>query len=187
MKHIKRFTRFDLTKESVDWNSEQFINDVEDRLVDFKHLGFGVVISQSSSTILDFDKKMQDVRYTDEPNKFHIRSAEIDRYSSGISNISLTIGLLLKDISGTYNSNFNIDELETIYNDFASYLKEAFGLVPNYINIVKLEIKTTAVGTLYGQFLYFKDFESIRQFLISKNSADIDNIKITGINLGFRK
>lgn len=190
MKWIKTFKIFESIKQGIDWNSQQFLDNVEERLIDFKHIGFHVVVSQSSSTILDFDKKMQDVRYTDEPreNKFHIKSTEIDRYNSGISKTSLTIGLVPSPLSiGSGPHNFNIDELEIIYNDFASYLRDVFGLVPNYINIVRLTIKNTAGGSSIGQFLYFKDFQSIREFLVAKSSIDLDTLQATGFNLGFYK
>lgn len=51
MKFIKPFNIFESLKDNID------IEDIEDRLIDFQHLGFNVVVSLSSSTILDFDKK----------------------------------------------------------------------------------------------------------------------------------
>lgn len=184
MKWIKTFKIFESLKDTVN------IEDIEDRLIDFQHLGFNVVVSLSSSTILDFDKKRLERNLTNNvtnlANSYHIKSSEIDRYNSGITHNSLTIGLsgLNKEES---HINLNIDELTSVYDDFCYYLKQVYGLRPNYINVGSLSLRTNTGGGYEGRFLYFKDFQSIREFLKVKDATDMSNLKVSGFNLGFYK
>ena len=189
MKFIKPFNIFESLKDIID------IEEIEDRLIDFQHLGFSVVVSLSSSTILDFDKKRLERSQTnnvvDLADSYHIRSSEIDRYNSGISHNSLTIRLsaLNKEES---HINLNIDEFTLVYDDFCHYLKQVYDLKPNYINIESLSLRTNSGGGYGGRFLYFKDFQSIREFLkvkvlVSNISTDMSNLKVSGFNLGFYK
>lgn len=180
MKWIKSYRVFESLKDELN------IEEVDDRLIDFKHLGFSVEIGVSSSIILDFDKKRLERSQTqnviDLVNKYHIKSSEIDHYNSGISKSSLTIGL-----KSTEYINLSINDLTSVYDDFCYYLEQAWGLKPNYIHILRLNLKTNTGGGYVGQFLYFKDFESIREFLQVKNSTDCDNIEVSGFHLGFYK
>jgi hypothetical protein len=180
MKWIKTFRIFESLKDEID------LEEVEDRLIDFKQLNFNVTLSLSSSLIIDFDKKER------ETGQFYINSSELNKYVlQPFNNNSFTVNLEAK--SGQIEL-FNIDELDTYYNYFSSYLNSAYGLVPNYI-YSKIKIFNRRGG--YGGFLYFKDFQSIRQFLNDKEQAnyhmtgrdpiDQNKLQIEAFSLGFYK
>jgi hypothetical protein len=176
MKWIKTFRIFESLKDEID------LEEVEDRLIDFKQLNFNVNLSLSSSLIIDFDKKERETG-----GQFYINSSELNKYLQSFNNNSFTVNLEAKS---DQIELFNIDELDTYYNYFSSYLNSAYGLVPNYIYIKRIR------GG-YGGFLYFKDFQSIRQFLNDKERAnyhmtgrdpiDQNKLQIEAFSLGFYK
>lgn len=167
MKHLNDYNTFNIkpVKENINLD--------EDRLIDFKDLGFDVDINPtSSSIILDFNKKESENK-----NDFHIKASEIDDYNSGITKNSLTI-----QFNSEEYIKCNIDELETIYDDFTHYLNVACGLVPNYIYFGNVVMNRRAI--------YFKDFKSLREYLnLRAESADIDPkiIKTSGFTIGYYK
>lgn len=180
MKHLNDYNTFNIKplKENINLD--------EDRLIDFKDLGFDVDInSSSSSIILDFNKKAEN------ENDFHIKASEIDDYNSGITKNSLTI-----QFNSEQYIQCNIDELETIYDDFTHYLNVACGLVPNYIyfgNLKQVDLMSSRRPLLRA--IYFKDFKSLREFLNLRAEnfpiadADIDPkiIKTNGFTIGYYK
>lgn len=180
MKWIKTFRIFESLKDEID------LEEVEDRLIDFKQLNFNVNLSLSSSLIIDFDKKERervDNRLKD--SQFYINSSDLYKYvSQPFNDHSFTVDLEVK--SGQI-ALFNIDELDTYYNYFSSYLNSAYGLVPNYIYIKRIHFRSITGGGHGGQFLYFKDFQTIRNFLEAKGCIDQNNLQIEGFNLGFYK
>lgn len=160
--------------------------DIEDRLIDFKQLGFDEVsIDESSSIILDFDRK--ETERQRRPNgllfsgdQYFIRSNDIDVYKSGSTNNSLNI-----ELKSASHLNLNLKELEYYYEEFSHYLRSVYGLIPNYIYVTRIDVYNTTGGGYGGQFLYFKNFDDIRKFLIAQKSIDTENIKVRGFNLGF--
>lgn len=175
MKWIKPYNIFESLRNEIN------IEDIEERLIDFKHIGFDTDINLSSSIILDFDKK----------DDFHIKASEIDDYNSGITKNSLTI-----QFNSEQYIQCNIDELETIYDDFTHYLNVDCGLVPNYIyfgNLNQVDLMSSRRPLLRA--IYFKDFKSRREFLnlraenLPIADADIDPkiIKTSGFTIGYYK
>ena len=162
MKWIKPYNIFESLRNEIN------IEDIEERLIDFKHIGFDTDINLSSSIILDFDKK----------DDFHIKVSEIDDFNSGTTNNSLTIQFH----SGQY-IQCNVDELETIGDDLSHYLNETLGLIPNYIYFGNIDFNFNT------RAIYFKDFKSLRKYLNLRAGANIDpeNIKTSGFTIGYYK
>jgi len=152
MKYLRRF-------ESLDNISP---DDIDEYLIDFIQMGFTTDILVGSSYILDFSKIDRDRDY--------IGSYEVDSYSKGISNSSLTI-----ELKSNNKSNYKISDLEEAYDMLESFLN-GFGLSPNYIML----------SSSQNRFGYFENFEHIKRF--SLNSLRTPNeINSYNITFGFYK
>lgn len=138
-------------------------DDIDDYLIDYIQMGFETDISVGSSYILDFSKINKD--------KDYIGSYEMDSYNKGISNSSLTISLRSNN-----KSSYKISELEEAYDMLESFLKDEFGLLPNYIMLN---------GSI-NRFSYFENFDHIKRF--SESGVRTPNeINTYSIIFGFYK
>lgn len=153
MRYLRRF-------ESLDNISP---DDIDDYLIDYIQLGFETDISVGSSYLLDFSKINK--------NKDYIASYEVDSFTKGISNSTLTISLRSDN-----KSTYKISDLEEAYDMLSSYLKDEFGLLPNYIML----------NSSINRFSYFENFDHIKRF--SENSVKTPNqINTHSIVFGFYK
>lgn len=153
MRYLRRF-------ESLDNISP---DDIDDYLIDYIQMGFETDISVGSSYLLDFSKI--------DKGKDYIGSYEMDSYNKGISNSSLTISLRSNN-----KSSYKISELEEAYNMLESFLKDEFGLIPNYIMLN---------GSI-NRFSYFENFDHIKRF--SESGVRTPNeINTYSIIFGFYK
>ena len=182
MVFIKSFRVFETLNDVIDRSS------LEERLIDFQHLGLNnVVLSFNSSTVLNFGKKSEArsraISIIELVNSYVIKSHEVSDCNVGISSNCLTI-----DLSPESGSVLlNLVEIGVLYEDLCYYLLRLYGLKPNYIFLSGLDVKTSTGGGFGGNYLYFKDFESIKEFLCLKSAFDKENIRVGLVHLGFYK
>lgn len=133
-------------------------DDINEYLIDFIQMGFKTDIQVGSTYILDFSKI--------DKGEYYISNYEVDSYNKGISNSSLIISL-----TSNNKSSYKISELEEAYDMLESFLKDEFGLIPNYI----------ILNDSIHRFSYFENFDYIKR--LSEN----DKINTYNITFGFYK
>lgn len=165
MSHIKSFKVFEK------WNADEVdLDELEDIIIDFKQMGLDHEISFGTSVMVNFDKNNRFVG-----DEF-IKASDLNLFSDGISKRSLSIGLFR---SYDYNNTTcNINGFEESYNMISDYLKNEYGLIPNYIYFTGWPGK--------DKYIYFENVDMIRKWL-SKNTGGSDYFTFNKLTLGYYK
>ena len=164
MKYIKKFRLFENLESEID------LKELEGLLIDFKQMGLDYDIRTGSSSVIDWNL-FNDDNYGGSKCLY---SNNINKYIRTRTNNSIEF-----KFNTDYTNNYNIQETSEAYDMIKDYLFVNYDLIPNYIFI-----------TNYWSYMYFENFDTIKEFKSIANYAltgDENIFKSNKLVFGFYK